>query len=85
MDEKAYKRCEYMIRQFMAVEDPSPGLTAKFHRWLLDGRHCREKSAIIEKLFCEALPDFDILPERDRRTETVTENRTEKRLPVHPT
>ena len=58
MDTKAYKRCEYFIRLFMSVDNPSPELIAAFHLWLLNERNCREKDVIIRKMFEKALPDL---------------------------
>ena len=64
MDTKAYKRCEYLIGSYLSMDDPSPELTAAFHRWLLNERNCREKDVILRKMFCEALPD--LIPKQEK-------------------
>lgn len=64
MDANAYKRCRYLIRLFMSADNPSPELTSAFHRWLFNGRNCREKDDIIRKMFEEALSD--LIPEQEK-------------------
>ena len=64
MDAKAYKRCEYLIRSYLSMDDPPPELTAASHRWLLNERNCREKDVIIQKMFEEALAD--LIPEQEK-------------------
>lgn len=51
----SHKKCEFIIRQFMGLDDCPPELSARFHEWLFDGRDCREKDEAIRKLFEEAL------------------------------
>lgn len=55
MDNKEHKKCEFIIRQFMDMDDCPPELTSRFHEWLFDGRDCCEKDDVIRKLFDEAL------------------------------
>lgn len=64
MNVKTYNRCEFIIRQFVSVEEPTEDLLARFHGWLLNGRHYREKNTVIRRLFLETLSD-ESAPARD--------------------
>lgn len=62
MDPNAYKKCEFIIRRFLSVGEPSPELSVRFHAWPLDGRHCREKNILFQKLFDETFADKNPMP-----------------------